>query len=313
MSTTEPAPERTRAARRTGGSSPSARSAPSCGARAFQVTAGILVVGIIAMIVITSLLSGRDQTREVAVVDPAGTTPWSRPPELAAAIDDNLTLEATTYDDVAAAEQAVRDGDVAAALLPGDDGYDLVGDDDIDTTIAQAVAAAVSSQVTGENAAEQGVDLEALTAGAQVQQRLLDPDADNTDLRQAASFVFVILFYLTALTFGMSIAVSVTQEKESRVVEILAAAVPIRALLWGKVIGTSVLAIGQTLVLAAAGVIALIVSGNTEALTVLGPRHRVVRRVLRARLRGPGHRMVGRGLAGRSPTGPPGHDRSRSS
>ncbi len=48
-----------------------------------------------------------------------------------------------------------------------------------------------------------------------------------------------------------------TQEKESRVVEILAAAVPIRALLWGKVVGASVLAIGQTVVLAVVGVVAL--------------------------------------------------------
>jgi ABC-2 type transport system permease protein len=63
----------------------------------------------------------------------------------------------------------------------------------------------------------------------------------------------------------------VTQEKESRVVEILAAAVPIRALLWGKVAGTSVLAIGQTLVLAAVGVIALLATGNGEALEVVGP------------------------------------------
>ena len=42
-----------------------------------------------------------------------------------------------------------------------------------------------------------------------------------------------------------------------RVVEILAASVPIRALLWGKVAGASVLAIGQTVVLAAAGAIRL--------------------------------------------------------
>ena len=81
----------------------------------------------------------------------------------------------------------------------------------------------------------------------------------------------MLLFYITALTFGMAIAVSVTQEKESRVVEILAAAVPIRALLWGKIIGTSVLAIGQTIVLVVAGVVALLATGNAEALTILGP------------------------------------------
>ena len=239
--------------------------------RAFQVTAGLLLVGIIAMIVITTLVSGSDQTRKVAVIDETAATAVEQAAPLAAAVDDTLTLESETYDDATAAEQAVRDGDVAAALLPRADGYELVGDDDVDGTLAQAVSSAVSTKVTSENAAAQGVDLEALVAGSQVQQRLLDPDAENATLRSIASFVFVLLFYLTALTFGMSIAVSVTQEKESRVVEILAAAVPIRALLWGKIIGTSVLAIGQTVVLALVGVGALIATGNTDALTVVGP------------------------------------------
>ncbi len=242
--------------------------------RAFQVTGVLLIVSIVAMIVITSLLGNRPQTKGIGVVDAGGTTAVELAATIARQVDDTLTLEATSYEDAGAAEKAVRDGDVDVALLPaagGGPGYDLVGDDEVDPTIAQAVSSAVSSIVTGENADAQGVDLAALTAGAQVGQRLLDPDAENTGLRQVASFVFVLLFYLTALTFGMSIATSVTQEKESRVVEILAAAVPIRALLWGKVIGTSVLAIGQTVVLALVGVIALVAAGNTEALTVVGP------------------------------------------
>lgn len=242
--------------------------------KAFQVSAALLIVGIVAMIVITSLLAGRPQTREVAVVDATGTGAVEQAAPIAASVDDTLTLQATSFDDRAAAEKAVRDGDVDAALLPAvgsAGGYELLGDEAVDPTIAAALTSAVSTLVTTRNAADADVDLEALAAGAQVQQRLLDPDADDNGLRQVASFIFVILFYLTALTFGMSIAASVTQEKESRVVEILAAAVPIRALLWGKVIGTSVLAIGQTVVLALLGVIALVAVGNAEALTVVGP------------------------------------------
>lgn len=241
--------------------------------RAFQISGAALLLGIIAMVVITTLVSGRATSKEVAVIDAAATAAVERAAPLAAEVDDNLTLTSKAYDDVAAAERAVRDGDVALALLPGTDGYDLVGDDEVDTTVAQAVSASIAEVITRANAADQGVDLEALAEGAQVGQRLLtpDPDLDNAGLREIAAFVFVLLFYITALTFGMGIAVSVTQEKESRVVEILAAAVPIRALLWGKVLGSSVLAIGQTVVLAVVGVSALLATGNTEALTVLGP------------------------------------------
>ena len=72
---------------------------------------------------------------------------------------------------------------------------------------------------------------------------------------------------MTALGFGMSIAQSVTQEKESRVVEILAAAVPIRSLLWGKIIGNTVLALGQVVLLVAVGLVGLAVTGRRELLT----------------------------------------------
>jgi ABC-2 type transport system permease protein len=59
--------------------------------------------------------------------------------------------------------------------------------------------------------------------------------------------------------FGISIAQSVVVEKENRIVEILAAAVPSRALLWGKVLGNSLLALGQVLAVSVVSVAALAV------------------------------------------------------
>jgi ABC-2 type transport system permease protein len=61
------------------------------------------------------------------------------------------------------------------------------------------------------------------------------------------------------------------QEKESRVVEILAAAVPIRAMLWGKIAGNTLLAFAQILLLAVAGIASLAAVGQTELLSALGP------------------------------------------
>ncbi len=242
--------------------------------KGFLVSAGFLVVSLIAMVVILTLTSDREKTYDVAVVDAAGSAAVERGDDVAGALDDNASLDAKEYDDVEAAEKAVRDGDVDAALLPGDgsdNGYDVVGDGEVEGVVSDALRTSVAQLAVERNAADQDVDLAALNAGTEVTERLLDPDADNAGLRQVASFVFVLLFYVTALSFGMQIAATVTQEKESRVVEILAAAVPIRALLWGKVAGTSVLAIGQTLVLAAVGVIALLATGNGDALGVLGP------------------------------------------
>ena len=241
--------------------------------KAFLIQSGLLLVGLIGMVVLYTFLGDREQTSTVGVVDEISATAVDEASTIAQARDGNVVLDSTTYDDVDAAEDAVLAGDVDAALLPAasGEGYELVGDDSVSATITQSVSAAVSHLVTTANAAEQDVDLAALVSGAEVGQRLLDADADDAGLRQAASFIFVLLFYVTALTFGLTIAGSVTQEKESRVVEILAASVPIRALLWGKIAGASVLAIGQTVVLALAGVIGLVATGNLDALGVIGP------------------------------------------
>lgn len=239
--------------------------------KSFLITAGLLVLSLVGLIVALTLTSGQETTYEVGVVDEQGSAAVTAGTDVIAAISSDDTLESTTYDSTEQAEQAVTDGDVDVALLPTEHGYDIVGDGEIDPTLSQALSAAVAQLVTGQNATELDVDLAQLTAGSQATERLLDPDAKDAGLRQVASFVFVLLFYLIALGFGMQIAATVTQEKESRVVEILAAAVPIRSLLWGKVVGTSVLAIGQTVVLAIVGVVALIATDNTHALEVVGP------------------------------------------
>jgi len=167
-------------------------------------------------------------------------------------------------------EQAVRDGDADAGILRNEDGYTIVGDDSVDVELQAALAGAISETVVQGNAAAAQVDLDALREGAAPQVRLLDPNADQSDARSGVAFAFVIVFLITALSFGMTIAQSVVQEKESRVVEILAAAVPIRSLLWGKILGNTVLALGQVLLLGGVGVVGLLVTGERELVQGVG-------------------------------------------
>ncbi len=85
-------------------------------------------------------------------------------------------------------------------------------------------------------------------------------------MRYVVTFVFAFLFYLTALTFGIAIAQSVVEEKQSRVVEILAAAIPVRQLLIGKVVGNSVMAIVQVVVMVGIGLVAMALVGQGDVL-----------------------------------------------
>lgn len=222
---------------------------------------------LIGFFVVGSIIDGNSDDFDVAVVDGQDSALVQQAETLLQADNPDASITVEEVDDLAAAEVSVREGDADAALVRGDDGYELLGDDEIDTGLRAALTTAVSRDVLERNAAAQGVDLEALNEGTDIGVRLLDENADESGARSVVAFAFALVFFMTALGFGMSIAQSVTQEKESRVVEILAAAVPIRSLLWGKIIGNTVLALGQVVLLVAVGLVGLAVTGRRELLT----------------------------------------------
>jgi ABC-2 type transport system permease protein len=69
-------------------------------------------------------------------------------------------------------------------------------------------------------------------------------------------FMFALVFFFTSLTFGIQIAQSVAEEKQTRMVEILVAAVPVRLLLVGKVVAGGILALAQVALIALVSVTA---------------------------------------------------------
>lgn len=242
--------------------------------KSFLVGLGITVAFVVGFFVAASFGGGPEEY-DVAVVGDSDAA-------LVQQVEDTLTAggggdaDATTVTavevaDADAAEQAVTDGDAEAALLPTDDGYELVGETEVDPALAAAASQTVSGVQLQANAEEQGVDLAALNAGTQVDQRFLDPDAEDSGTRSTIAFAFTLIFLVTALGYGMTIAQSVVQEKESRVVEILAAAIPIRSLLWGKILGNTALALGQLVVVVVVGVVGMVVTGRGDVLSGVGP------------------------------------------
>src|SRR5690606_39664110 len=81
---------------------------------------------------------------------------------------------------------------------------------------------------------------------------------------------FGLVFMMSAMMFGMPVATSVVEEKQTRVVEILLSTIPARVLLAGKVLGNTILAMSQILLLVAVGTIGLIVTGQTSFLSGIG-------------------------------------------
>lgn len=156
-------------------------------------------------------------------------------------------VEAAT---IAEAEQLVRDEEVDAAVVP------LDGD------------SAVPFEVIGFDEAPGGL-ITALSIAPEV--RLLEEPGLPFGLLYLVAFGFGIVFFLSAVTFGGTIAQSVVEEKQTRIVEILLSSISARALLAGKVVGNSILAFGQIIAIAALAALGLVLTGQDVLVTDLGP------------------------------------------
>jgi ABC-2 type transport system permease protein len=206
--------------------------------KAFLISTAILFVLALAGLVFGGLAAQNQSGTAVAVTaDAASLVPAS----------DNLEITEVTDRD--AAEKLVEDGTVEAAIV-GDRaatpfGFTIVADESAPTTL--------------------------LLQFAQVPEvELLNPAETDDALRYLVAIGFGIVFLMAASLFGSTIAQSVVEEKQTRVVEILISAIRARTLLAGKVIGNTVLAMAQILVLAAISVIGLTIIGQTQLLGTLG-------------------------------------------
>ena len=227
----------------------------------------VMLLIVIAAVLIPAVLAGKGGPDKIAVIDDSGV----KVVQQASTTAGGDGFEATRVADRAAAEKAVTEGDVKAALLPGTDGYVVLGKDRVDSGLESALREAAVNVGMEQNAAQAGLTPDELRAGTKVELQLLKPGPLPDIVSDFVNIGLALVFYMTALGFGMMIAQSVVQEKESRVVEILAAAVPIRSLLWGKVLGNTVLALSQIVLIAGVSLIGLLATDQADILEVVAP------------------------------------------
>lgn len=187
----------------------------------------------------------------------------------------NDRFEAMTVPDTAALEQAVSDGDAAAGLVRTDAGWEIIGDREIESSVKTTLSSAIAQAGLASNAEAAGTSMAALQEGTVPTERLLAPGAEHDvppeALRYIAGLVFGFLFYFAAMLFGAAITGSVVEEKQSRIVEILAASVPVRAVLFGKIAGMTLLATAQVALFAIIGLIGVSFTDYSTVLSALGP------------------------------------------
>ena len=175
-------------------------------------------------------------------------TPLAVTPETASSVEGLDGFDVTDAADADEARDLVRSGDVDAAIVPGGAdplGFTVVFEDAPSTTLLQALSIAPEVEI-------------------------LEPEGTDGFLRYIIAIAFGGVFFAAAFTFGTTIATSVVEEKQTRVVELLISAIPTRALLAGKVLGNTILAMGQIVGIAAIATVGLTVTGQEFLLAGLG-------------------------------------------
>ena len=210
--------------------------------RGYALSLAFTVILMLVGFIVPALLVGNATKTSLAVVgdSPAGLEEW-------------LTLTADSYDlelalsavpDRAAAEAALHDGSIDAALeVPAD--LSTAGELIVLESAPAALQAVVNQAV---------VALRAGPAASEVPE--VDALAPPTD-QDATALIFanagIILMFIGIFSYGSWVLTGVVEEKQSRVVEVVLSTVRPRDLLMGKVLGIGLLALAQLVILVAVG------------------------------------------------------------
>jgi ABC-2 type transport system permease protein len=225
--------------------------------KSFVITTAIIMVGIAVGVTIFGHVSTRVSQQTIAVATQEEASVVKAAQEIAESTEAKTAFKADVVSDP---EGAVEAKDADLALEKTDDGWNLVGRTSISSTSQGLLTQAAEHATVQERAGAAGTSWENLTEGSQLTPKLLDGDSERQSMSFVVGYVFSLLFYLSAVIFGMPIGAAVVQEKTSRVVEILAAAIPLRHLLAGKIVSATALALGQLALYVATGLVALSLS-----------------------------------------------------
>lgn len=220
------------------------------GSRSFQVSSVITIVIVLAIIIVPAIFSGDDDppTWSLLVVgntpeafeELAGQTATSQEANLV--ITHLSATDTANFDPETDVVDQLEDHDAVlvnpASLYTKESTPDaLVLTVQIGFSQAQLVAGLTDAGLT------------ATQIGEALQSEPLDvvgeDESDQETVQSAAALIGVIALFIAINSYGAWVLSGVLEEKSSRVVEVVLAAVPARSLLAGKVIGIGLLGLAQ--------------------------------------------------------------------
>lgn len=229
----------------------------------------IMLAVIVGVLGFAAWSENREKTYEVAYSSTTSQAMVEGIAERSTEIDEKVHIEPVSVDDADAARHALEEEQADAYLYPDENGWTLLTLEDADSELRGVVEQGVKEIVLAANADAAGTSAAELTKGSSVAVDQIEGDSELSAIRWVVGYALAIVFYFASIMFGMTLANSVVEEKQSRIVEMIAAAVPLRQLLAGKIIGNAVIAVGQMLIYVAVGLIGLSLTEFSFALPVL--------------------------------------------
>ena len=232
--------------------------------RGFVISTAITLVVLSIFIVLRAYTGDDAPSFRLGIVESGGTAVADAADLEAAGERRGVEVTTVPFDDAAAAEQALRDGEIEAALVHGDD---LEGRTSVPPQLAQIVQdamvrARIQAALADAKVPASTID-EVLNQPA-IQVRTLEPVDPNRDANAGIAFIGVLLAYGQLFGYGVWVATGVIEEKSSRVVEVLLSAIRPRQLLAGKIAGIGALGICQLAFIAAFAIGLAMITGAID-------------------------------------------------
>jgi ABC-2 type transport system permease protein len=219
--------------------------------KAFLVSMA-LIIGIVLVIgPLISVLDSDPGPTQVGIVGELPSGAIGSIQEQANLLDMNLEL--TTYASLEAAEQAIVDGEIEAAVNGVDE---LIFREETQLRLATVLTGGIANAQRQALATEMGLTLEEverLLYPVVFDQRTLEPSETEEDqAKEVAALVGLMMLYISILIFGQFVMMGVMEEKQTRVVEVVLSRVKPTQVLIGKVIGIGLLGLIQIIALGGA-------------------------------------------------------------
>ena len=230
--------------------------------RGFRISVLLMLIVVVAIVLIPTMLDTTDTTKNVGIT--GATSQVTQQALSREGGSGDLTLRLRPFDTAAAGENALRDQDIDVLVV---EARRLEWRDKADPELQALITGAIQVSTVQQRAAEAGLNpntVAQLLAPVPVDSISIGTVSGRSADDDAAAALMTVALLTAIIIYGNLVLTGVVEEKSSRVVEVLLARVPAKALLGGKVVGIGLLGLAQLAVTALAALLASIAVDSVD-------------------------------------------------